>query len=349
MWIFLGMLNFGIISYFSGNNDDLLWAYVQPNQTPEVVQVQASDAMPRAKLTGIGKMPVADLRNGLHSGHPQVSGLPPPGPQKSNPVYAMVNKAIKKTKSPTIKKTSQPAHLHNYCNVSPLLGDVINKKPELFNTVQPDQVYASINKSQFKPPKLSADQASQQGQQLTALAPTKVNKEYENTKNVKLNLQSNYLPMGPQDLPIQPFEYHHGLDSDDPIDPISLRLQELQDALEDEDDSATFAALITGEFNLSDIGSDLPPPPPELLDFNEENQAKYLSNENIPENPESEELQQNSSKKQFDTIPRPSSKGQVLMRRSSSVPCKVTQSDRGSTSSSDSGFSPGSPKGEITA
>ena len=334
---------------------------MQPNPTPEVVQ-QGSDAMPRAKLTGIGKMPVADLRNGLHSGHPQVTGLPPTGPQKSNPVYAMVNKAIKKTKlpSPIIKKSSQPAaHLHNYCNVSPLLGDVINKTPELFNTVQPDQVYASINKSQFAPKladKASTSQASQQGQQLTTLAP-KVNKEVENTKNVKSNLQSNYLPMCPQDLPIKPFEYHHGMDpADDPIDPISLRLQELQDALENEDDSATFAALITGEFNLSDIGSELPPPPPELLDFNEgdESSAKYLSNENIPEN-STEELQNEevglSKTKQFDTMPRPSSKGQfpVLMRRSSSVPCKVTQSDRGSTSSSDSGFSPGSPKGELTA
>ena len=35
--------------------------------------------------------------------------------------------------------------MHNYCNVSPLLGDVINKKPELFQKVQPNQVFASIS------------------------------------------------------------------------------------------------------------------------------------------------------------------------------------------------------------
>ena len=87
--------------------------------------------MPRAKLTGQGRMPVADLRNGLNGlppsgngqvsgGHPQVTGLPPKGP--SGPVYAMVNKVnILKKKLPSPKK-SQPSHLHNYCNVSPLLG-----------------------------------------------------------------------------------------------------------------------------------------------------------------------------------------------------------------------------------
>ena len=103
--------------------------------TPEVVQ-QGSDSMPRAKLTGQGRMPVADLRNGLNGqvtglppsghcqangGHPQVTGLPPKGP--SGPVYAMVNKVnMLKKKLPSPKK-SQPSHLHNYCNVSPLLGN----------------------------------------------------------------------------------------------------------------------------------------------------------------------------------------------------------------------------------
>ena len=313
------------ISENADNNADLLWAYVKPS-TPEVVQ-QGSDAMPRAKLTGIGKMPVADLRNGLQSGHPQVTGLPPTGAPKASPVYAMVNKVLKKPLKSPSKKPIQPAHMHNYCNVSPLLGDVINKKPELFNTVQPDQVYASINKSQNS----------------TADPKQTVNKEYQ-------NIQSNYLPMGPpQDLPIQPFEYP-GTGQDDPIDPISLRLQELQDALENEDDDSNFASLLTGDFNLSDIGSELPPPPPELLDFNAVG-AKYLSTENIPE-PEDVQVSGNHGKKsqqQFDTMPRPSKGQPVLMRRSSSVPCKVTQSDRGSTSSSDSGFSPGSPKGELTA
>ena len=149
--------------------------------------------------------------------------------------------------------------------------------------------------------------------------------------------------MGPDnfsnELPIKPFEFHE--QNNEEIDPISLRLQELHDALDD--DSTTFAELLTGDFNLSDIGSDLPPPPPEIL-TQSQTCAKYLSNENIPE----EHL---AKKERSDTIPRPSkNQGQgVLMRRSSSVPCKVTHSDRGSTSSSDSGFSPGSPKPELTA
>ena len=127
-------------------------------------------------------------------------------------------------------------------------------------------------------------------------------------------------------------------------------MQELHDALDD--DTETFADLINpGDFNLSDLGQELPPPPPDMLMKTSTHGAKYLSTENIPE-PEDVQVSGNHGKKtqqQFDTMPR-SSKGQpVLMRRSSSVPCKVTQSDRGSTSSSDSGFSPGSPKGELTA
>ena len=60
------------------------------------------------------------------------------------------------------------------------------------------------------------------------------------------------------------------------VDPISLRLQELHDALDD--NTETFADLINpGDFNLSDLGQDLPPPPPELL-LNPVNPgAKYLS------------------------------------------------------------------------
>jgi hypothetical protein len=131
-----------------------------------------------SKLTGTGKMPVADMRNSqcgqmsmssgqlasgqmatgqlssvqlngqhLASGHPTVSGLPP-----KSPLYALVNKASKK-KSPPTNNSLPPKkqHLlqtlqHNYCNVSPLLGDVINKKPELFQKVQPNQVFASITR-----------------------------------------------------------------------------------------------------------------------------------------------------------------------------------------------------------
>ena len=204
----------------SQKQDQLLWAFVQT--TPEVVHELSADAMPRVKLTGSGKMPVVDMRKSqistgnqmasgqvasgqmasgqLASGHPTVSGLPP-----KSPMYAIVNKAAKK-KSPTTNNPSpkkQPPHLHNYCNVSPLLGDVINKKPELFQQVQPNQVFACLNKN-------------------------------EDNKTTK---QDNYLQMTPaacsvpdDQLPLRPFEpldyRNRKINVDDePVDPISLRLQ----------------------------------------------------------------------------------------------------------------------------
>ena len=53
----------------------------------------------------------------------------------------------------------------------------------------------------------------------------------------------------------------------------------------------------------------------------------------------------NNTTNGFDTMPRAAKISQPsFMRRSSSVPCKTSaQNNRGSTSSSDSGFSPGSP------
>jgi response regulator RpfG family c-di-GMP phosphodiesterase len=136
---------------------------------------------------------------------------------------------------------------HNYCNISPLLGDVINKKPEHFSTVQPNQVFTSL---------LSQNQNQNQNQ---------IKNLYENTKQVldKLedhrNMQqqqqlqqqfadscSNYLNMVPVNnqptevsLPVIPFDLVDFSSVDDqrlgyqeePVDPISLRLRELHDAL----------------------------------------------------------------------------------------------------------------------
>ena len=64
-------------------------------------------------------------------------------------------------------------------------------------------------------------------------------------------------------------------------DEISLRLQELHDALDD--DTETFADLINpGDFNLSDLGQELPPPPPDMLMKTSTHGAKYLSTEELP-------------------------------------------------------------------
>ena len=267
-------LFFFLISGSEEQNQTLVWACVQPN-SPELVSQLSADSMPRVKLTGTGKMPVVDMRKSLlNPTHPNVSGLPP-----KSPVYAAVNK-VKKLTSPV--KKAQPTHQHNYCNVSPLLGDVINKSADLFATVKPHQIFSSL-------------------EPVNSVV-------YENTKQVLSRLEQSH----------------------EEIDPINLRLRELHDALDE------------GLTNPGDL--DLPPPPPELLA--EPNCAKYLSNENLPPR-ESQDVKTSSIAKNGSvTMPRskPGSTS-VIMRRSSSVPCKVptSQSDRGSTSSSDSGFSAGSP------
>merc|ERR1712008_223332 len=199
------------------------------------------------------------------------------------------------------------------------------------------------------------------------------------TKNgQQMTKNDNYVEMAPahisdDQLPLRPFEpidYRNrkSVDIDEPVDPISLRLQELHDALEN--DTETFADLINpGDFNLSDLGlQDLPPPPPEMLKP-VSLCAKYLSRENLPKEesnyalsadclPASADCLQvstdclpaktnknNNTNNGFDTMPRAAKISQPsFMRRSSSVPCKTSaQNNRGSTSSSDSGFSPGSP------
>merc|ERR1719350_2440256 len=96
--------------------------------------------------------------------------------------------------------------------------------------------------------------------------------------------------------------------------------------------------------------------------------AKYLSKENLPKEESNYALsavclpaadylpvsadclpaktnKNNNTTNGFDTMPRAAKISQPsFMRRSSSVPCKTSaQNNRGSTSSSDSGFSPGSP------
>ena len=210
-----------------------MWTYMKPT-TPEKVQINSNNEMvPKVKLTGTGKMPVMDMRSQsllkcqqqtesstLHpsvsglptsvSGlHPSVSGLPP-----KSPVYAAINKTkklspVKKQPAPLPPgpaqqprlPQNQPAHLHNYCNVSPLLGDIINKKPEVFSQVQPEIVFNCLKNNKQSTNQKQQDQQKQQKHL------------YENTEPIfahhDQNKMSNYLPMGPdslEDLPIRPFE-----------------------------------------------------------------------------------------------------------------------------------------------
>ena len=205
------------ILFLTGSEDQYMWTYMKPT-TPEKVQTSVNsnttnEMVPKVKLTGTGKMPVMDMRSQSllkcqqqesSSLHPSVSGLPP-----KSPVYAAVNKTkklspVKKQPAPLPPAQprlpqNQPAHLHNYCNVSPLLGDVINKKPELFSQVQPEIVFNCLKKQST-----NQKQPQQQKQQKHL---------YENTEPIFVahheNKMSNYLPMGPDsldDLPIRPFE-----------------------------------------------------------------------------------------------------------------------------------------------
>lgn len=347
-----------------------------------------NEAVPKVRLTGTGKMPVMDMSGQrcqslppqqlkaqiscnshlLSSGHPAVAGLPP-----KSPVYAVVNKANrKKLSSPTDKsvtagqliesltermgQTTQQQHHHNYCNIAPNLGDVITN----FHTVQPEQVYSALNKKQAGQSMM--EQLTPQQQHL-----------YENSQAVlaRLGNTDNYMPMGGPGsfdlsqepilpvIPFDPVDYASGQRGQqyDSIDPISQRLRDLHDALEPINvNEASFANLLSyasqpddhSDFNLSDLGQNLPPPPPEMLLRSENYGARSLSIDNLPAaGPCSNSVEPAADLKLTHgcvTMPRASKSdpGQVTMRRSASVPCKGS-GDRGSTSSSDSGFSPGSP------
>ena len=213
-----------------------------------------NELVPKVKLTGTGKMPVMDMRSqsllksqqqqtetqhlsvsGLPTSglHPPVSGLPP-----KSPVYAAVNKT-KKLISPVKKQAvplpqNQPAHLHNYCNVSPLLGDIINKKPEVFSQVQPEIVFNCLKK-QSTNQKQALQQQPQNFREIDFTKKQQQKHLYENTEPIFVahheNKMSNYLPMGPdslEDLPIRPFEptnYSENMLEDEPlgtIEPLEL-------------------------------------------------------------------------------------------------------------------------------
>ena len=268
---------------------------------------------------------------------------------------------------------------HNYCNVAPLLGDVVK---------QSGNEYLEILNSHQNQPPADTDPACQPNG----------DHYYENTAAVLSRLKDegkssslgDYIVMEPKafqvgsaktEMPLIPFEplkYVGGKNGEisvppkyETIDPISQKLREFQDALDT--DETSYAGLVgngfnvgvvngrdddktRNMFNLCDLGqafqldgeidfqslldtnrstsmeilsatgwlNDLPPPPPPEPDSPKNSGAGALT---IPR----------TSKNPGDPNPHP-----VTMRRSSSVPSKPG-TDRGSTSSSDSGFSPGSP------
>ncbi len=331
----------------------------------------------------------------LLAGHPMVQGLPP-----KSPVYAVVNKQTGKRRvtSPTHQLTPKNGaaqqcqgqragqqliaqHQHNYCNVAPQLGEIVNKQH--FQAINTNQVYACVNKTGKAQP--ISDQHY-----------------YENSKEARERLRhvgsadaaNNYVNMDPTGsgfdkestpLPLIPFETVDfqviGADLEGQ-DPISIRLKTLHDALDKDhggsnqngtDDSINYP----GDFNLSDLAEDLPPPPPEMLQsleltepldpvessapndgasaafpnyeeldpqsFQRSQSIDAIEGQQQSQDPTTVNVKQrsNSTSTGSVTIPRSSKTGNhVTMRRSSSVPCKGPV-NRGSTSSSDSGFSAG--------
>ena len=267
---------------------------------------------------------------------------------------------------------------HNYCNIAPLLGDVVKQSGSEYHQT------CLINPHSDQALDAGSDNLSNGGHY------------YENSSAVLARLNDtaktsgmgDYIPMDPKifqtncespEMPLVPFEPFkcNGKSVQPPpkydvIDPISQKLQEFQDALDT--DETTYASLINNSFkpgtvnsmncdrssnlfNLCDLGQglqldgevDFQSLMDSTLDSNKSTSMEILTTTgwlNDPSPPPPSELPKCSMAGAL-TIPRTKHQSDqavqpVTMRRSSSVPSKPI-TDRGSTSSSDSGFAPGSP------
>lgn len=267
---------------------------------------------PRIKLTGTGKMPVVDMSEGFA----QTSNVPNKQMLKVNqndqsPVYAMVNKGTK-------AKTKQ----HNYCNIGPSLGDIVHEQGPLYENTKTILRPKGVN---LPPSSMSMCH------------------NYENTDNfLGIDVAANYVPMFPKTspdcgdlaslplIPFQPLNYDQlplpGLPT--PFDSINRKLRQLSDSLNPQDDANPGAIPIPTQKSKS-------------ID-----QLHTFPGEAGPG------LNRSQEQSGFVTVPRKTNRlaggyqstTSPAMRRSASVPCKNAE-NRGSTSSSDSGFSAGSPNG----
>ncbi|TRY81230.1 hypothetical protein TCAL_10448 [Tigriopus californicus] len=278
------------------------------NENTETLDAKA----PRIKLTGTGKMPVVDMSEGfLHASSVANNQILQQKHHSQSPVYATVNKGTK-------AKTIQP----NYCNIGPSLGDVVHEQGPLYENT----------KTILRP----------KGANHPAATMAAASHNYENTDNfLGIDVAANYVPMFPkasQDcadlpslplIPFQPLNYDQlplpGLPT--PFDSINRKLRQLSDSLNPRDDANPGAMFIP------------------TLKSKSIDQLHTFPNEAGPGPGRAQEPNG------FVTVPRKTNRlagGQgnasPAMRRSASVPCKNAE-NRGSTSSSDSGFSAGSPNG----
>ena len=317
---------------------------------------------PRARLTGTGKMPVVDMSSSAGpsslpaaaAAEPQSrsQGLPP-----KSPVYAAVNKS---------KKFQRPHH--NYCNIGP------SKADSMKGGSQNGELLQGSNGHIYENTKSVLDRLHlEQQRRAVDLLPNYQNLDFSKGRNrQEQSKEGNYLMMAAvggermltrgertsysytnlTELPLIPFQPTDGLPPDPNIycDSINRKLRKFHDSLN--------PAESNGEED------DFPPPPEpgQLLDLTTELDVKMPQPEksHSTENLESTGLASTAvtaaAVSTSMTMPRSSSTmtsagacdatmtPAVSMRRSSSVPCKRLNS-RGSTGSSDSGFSAGSPGG----
>ena len=312
------------------SQDNFVWTCVSNSNDAK------NFAPTKVKLTGTGKMPVQDFSRGKN----QLNLTPPKAQETSStsPVYAVVNKAAKKGAAANGDDQQQP----NYCNVNPKTGEVdigpnyVNLEPVMMKKSVTQQSKVQSSPSPPPPPP-------------TPPPPNPLSPDYDDSF-MPLPPEANYMPMFPANydadkrkyvftdiselplIPFQPFNEEQCRLSMN-CDSISRRFREVHRGLGKEDNSPA---------------------------ANDDDKCKKLKSKSI-DNLEAGHNSSNNNNNNlhpngcYVTMPRSASSsggsgdksgggGDVNMRRSASVPCKRTgRRDRGSTGSSDSGFSTGSP------
>lgn len=281
-----------------------------------------------------------------------MTGLPP-----KSPVYAVVNKSAKANRVAAQAKamcstTSSPQHSrimfnrsisesptrrqvisqqqqkamnpqHNYCNIGPSLGDLVHGEGPVYENTR-----AVLQRLELDPPK------RQEQPQESCDSSNYMTMNPRHSSGESNSLEFPQLPL----IPFEPFD-QQGVMQPYPCDSINRKLREFHDSLNPEEPVQY---------------QNMPLPPVPAHNSVAANKSKSIDDLQSSEmaggryksilGPKASEDFSNS------TIPRSSKGGDgVSMRRSASVPCKrPSAGNRGSTSSSDSGFSAGSPSNTAT-
>ena len=326
------------------------WQCVSDGESSSSAAASLRISAPRARLTGTGKMPVVDMSSSAGpsslpaAAEPRCQGLPP-----KSPVYAAVNKN---------KKLQRPHH--NYCNIEP------NKADPTKGESGKGALLQGSNGHIYENTRSVLDRLHlEQQRRAVDLLPNYQNLDFSKSRNKEQPKEGNYLMMNPvglrrgertsysydnlTELPLIPFQPMDGLPPDPNIycDSINRKLRQFHDSLNP-----------AAESNGDEEEFPPPPEPGQLMDLSTELEVKMpvtVEKSHSTENLESTVAAAATPASTSMTMPRSSSTATsaadatltlaaVSMRRSSSVPCKRLNS-RGSTGSSDSGFSAGSPSG----